>query len=200
MDQSIRNLVFHFKTGAIATSFKGGGSGSINILGLKIGVSFTAYAAGVGADFGAQATLGGVGFSLGGALGIGAGFAVSINWSEAVDRIKKKWRKSKLKQLIKKHKDKKRSKLEGLDIVNDIKKEIKPGGLIPEEMKTGRSMSQNPNTERAMSEGDPFREQPGIEELRPGNMQNRVNRQTVINSNKNVNNSNDKGAGRRFGI
>ena len=102
---------FKVKAGGVATAFKGGGSGSVNILGLNIGLSFTAYGAGVGVDFGTQVSVGGVGFSLGGALGIGAGFAVSINWSEAVSRIKKRWRKSKLKKLIQKHKNNKELKI-----------------------------------------------------------------------------------------
>ncbi len=101
---------FNVKAGAVATAFKGGGSGSVNILGLKIGLSFTTYAAGVGVDVGAEASVGGVGFSLGGALGIGAGLAININWSEAVSRLKSKWRKSKLRKLIKKHKNKKELK------------------------------------------------------------------------------------------
>ena len=172
-----------FKTGAIATTLKGGGSGSVNILGLKVGVSFTAYAAGIGADFGTQATVGGVGFSLGGALGIGAGFSVTINWSEDVEKLKKRWRRSKLKQLIKAYKDKKRSKLEESDIVNNIKKDIQPGGLIPEKTKAERSMSRKLKTERALSDDK------GIEALRPVNIQNRIGRQTVVNSNIHTDNS-----------
>ena len=96
--------------GAIATAFKGGGSGSINILGVSVSVSVSGYAAGIGGEVGGHLSLGSAKFSLAGALGIGAGLSVSINWTDAIDRVKKLWQGSKLKKLIQKHKEKKKEK------------------------------------------------------------------------------------------
>ncbi len=96
------------KAGAVAAAVKGGGGGTLNLFGLKIGLSFTGYAGAVGADFGFRSTLGGVGLSLGGALGIGAGLKLTVNWTGLVKNVKNLWRKSRLAKLIANYKEKKK--------------------------------------------------------------------------------------------
>lgn len=120
---------FKVMAGAVATAFKGGGSGSINILGIKIGASITAYAAGVGASAGTEVTVGGVGFSLSGALGLGVGLSININWSEAASKLKRKWEKSKLRKLINKHREKKQQKAKELPKLEELKPEEKHNDL-----------------------------------------------------------------------
>lgn len=50
-------------------------------------------------------------------------------------------------------------------------------------------MSRKLKTERALSDDDPFKDDKGIEALRPVNIQNRIGRQTVVNSNIHTDNS-----------
>lgn len=139
---------------------KGGAGGTLNLFGLKIGVSFTAYGGAAGVEFGGEATLGGVGFSLGAALGIGAGLAVSVNWSELVHNVKEYWRNSKLGKLINRFKENKRVKKEEeayekehrakqqKKAFNEMRKNINELGKNEHQMDDGLQIINEPAPER----------------------------------------------------
>ena len=59
-------------------------------------------------------------------------------------------------------------------------------GSYRKKTKAERSMSRKLKTERALSDDDPFKDDKGI---RPVNIQNRIGRQTVVNSNIHTDNS-----------
>ena len=97
------------KAGYTFSAYKGEIGGSLNILGVSFSVSLSGYGAGIGGDIGGGISSGGINFSFSGALGIGAGLAVNINWSGLYNNIKNKWRKSKLQKLIATYKKNKKN-------------------------------------------------------------------------------------------
>ena len=96
------------KLGGAVSAFKGTFGGSLNIFGLKVGATVIGYGAGLAGEIGGGITTGGVKFSFAGALGLGAGISINVNWTGLIDNIRSLWRKSKLKKLIAKYKERKR--------------------------------------------------------------------------------------------
>ena len=109
--------------GFVLSAFKGGGSASISILGIRISASLSTYLAGIGGNVGGQLTVGEAKFSLGGVLGIGAGLSFSINWTEAYSKAKALWRKSRLKKLISNYKERKRLRQNNRNNLLEIREE-----------------------------------------------------------------------------
>ncbi len=76
---------------ANAAVFKGSVSGGISFFGIRIGGKLTGQALAVGGSAKFTATKNGLSFGLGAALGLGAGFEISIDWSGAIERFRA-WR------------------------------------------------------------------------------------------------------------
>ena len=96
------------KAGGALSVFKGTVGGALNIWGLKIGASVVGYGAGIAGEIGGGIDSGGIKFSFAGALGLGAGISININWSGLFSNIRNIWRKSKLKKLIAAYKERKK--------------------------------------------------------------------------------------------
>lgn len=70
------------EAGAVASLASGEVSGGLTIFGITIDASISGHAGAVGASIGGHVTTDGAGFSLGGALGLGGGIDVKIDWSK----------------------------------------------------------------------------------------------------------------------
>ena len=68
---------------AMASLAQGKAGGGISIFGIDIDIGLKGYAGAVGVEAGGYITTNGVKGNLGGALGLGAGLEVSIDWSDA---------------------------------------------------------------------------------------------------------------------
>ena len=80
-----------FGATAIASAASASIGGSITILGVTVSLTNTFRAGAIGGTAAFNATTGSIGFSLGLSLGLGGDVAVSINWTQAKDVIKKWW-------------------------------------------------------------------------------------------------------------
>ena len=119
--------------GANAAVYKGSVSGGVSIFGVRFGGKLTGQALGVGGTAKFAATSKNFSFGLGAALGLGAGFEVSIDWSGAVDKFRK-WKERRaqrkaLKEKLKADKENKKSaKKQPEEDGNEIDNEIKNKG------------------------------------------------------------------------
>ncbi len=77
----VKNFGVKAKAGAEAYAAQGTISGGFSILGVKVDLSATGKAGGVGATAGGEVTTGGVKANLGAGLGLGLGLSVGIDWS-----------------------------------------------------------------------------------------------------------------------
>ena len=131
------------KAGGALSVFKGNIGGALNIWGLKVGVTVTGYGAGVAGEIGGGIDSSGIKFSFAGALGLGAGISINVNWSGLLSNIKNIWRKSKLKKLIAAYKERKK-KLDPESSNPEIGKgsaDKKPGADAESDIETTRGES-----------------------------------------------------------
>ncbi|MCR4746521.1 MAG: hypothetical protein K5894_15000 [Lachnospiraceae bacterium] len=127
---------------ALTTVARGSVSGGFSIFGIKIGVSMEGYAAGVGVEAGATIVGTQAKFSIGAALGFGAGLGISIDWSEARERFRN-WRKRcRERKAIRNQEELKKQELKDAELkAKEVKEaKVKADGKV--KSKSGKTPSQ----------------------------------------------------------
>ena len=110
--------------GANAAVYKGSISGGISIMGVRFGGKLSVQALGVGGTAKFTAASKTLSFGLGAALGLGAGFEISIDWSGAIDKFRKwKERKAQRKLLKEKLREDRKKKVSAKEAPADGKSE-----------------------------------------------------------------------------